>query len=150
MPLTRLFHPTGYNRVYHYDLLQNEMNRLFDSFFGSQTPARRAGFPALNVSQDNDNLYVNAELPGIDVKDIEINVDSDSLHIKGERKIAEADKNVRYHRQERGSGQFSRTIHLPFPVNTEKVGAEIKSGVLTITLPKADEAKPQKINIKTV
>jgi len=149
MALTRIFQPTGSHRLYQYDLLQNEMNRLFDSFFGRQKPSRHGSFPALNVSQDNDNLYVNAELPGIDVKDIEINVDSETLQIKGERKLAEADKGVRYHRQERGSGVFNRTLHLPFPVNTDKVNAEIKLGVLTITLPKADEAKPRKINIKT-
>jgi HSP20 family protein len=149
MAITRFFQPTGYNRLYQYDLLQNEMNRLFDSFFGRQTPVKRTTFPALNVSQDNDHLYVNAELPGIEVKDIEINVDAETLQIKGERKLEEAEKNVRYHRQERGSGIFNRTIQLPFPVNTEKVSAEINLGVLTITLPKADEAKPRKINVKT-
>ncbi|ETR68970.1 MAG: heat shock protein HSP20 [Candidatus Magnetoglobus multicellularis str. Araruama] len=150
MAFTTIFQPTGYNRLYQYDILQNEMNRLFDSFFGGQRRGRRsAGFPALNVSQDTDNIYVTAELPGIDVNDVEINVNGDSLHIKGERKLPETGSNVRYHRQERGSGQFSRTIQLPFPVNTEKVSAEMKLGVLTISLPKADEAKPRKINIKT-
>ncbi|KPA17420.1 heat shock protein HSP20 [Candidatus Magnetomorum sp. HK-1] len=150
MAITRLFHPTGYNRLYHYNLLQNEMNQLFDSFFGNQKHVRSAGFPALNVSQDNDNLYVRAELPGIDVNDIEINTDIDTLHIKGKRIIEDSEKNVRYHRRERGSGEFNRTIHLPFAINTEKVSAEMKLGVLSIKLPKADEAKPRKISIKTV
>jgi len=145
-----IFQPTGYNRLYQYDLLQNEMNRLFDSFFGGQRREKRSGgFPALNVSQDSDNVYVFAELPGVDGNDLEINVDSDTLHIKGQRKIQETGKDIRYHRQERGSGQFSRSIHLPFAVNTEKVNAEMNQGVLTITLPKAEEAKPRKINIKT-
>ena len=148
MAYTTIFQPT--NRLYQYDLLQNEMNRLFDNFFGTQKRTGVSGvFPALNVYQDADNLFVTAELPGIDVNDLEINVEGDTLHIKGLRKLPETDKEFRYHRQERGSGQFSRTIHLPFPVNTEKVGAEMKLGILTITLPKADEAKPKKINIKT-
>jgi len=149
MAITRLFHPTGYNSLYQYDLLQNEMNRLFDSFFGNQTRTRRNGFPSLNVAQDDDNLYVSAELPGIDVNDIEINTDIDTLHINGERKLKESGKDLYYHRQERGSGKFSRTINLPFAINTEKVTAEMKLGILTITLPKADEAKPRKITIKT-
>jgi HSP20 family protein len=148
MAYTAILQPT--NRLYQYGLLQNEMNRLFDNFFGSQSRTRGSNvFPALNVYQDADNLFVTAELPGVDVSDLEINVEGDTLHIKGQRKLPETDKDVRYHRQERGSGQFSRTIHLPFPVNTEKVGAEMKLGILTITLPKADEAKPRKINIKT-
>lgn len=148
MAYTAILQPT--NRLYQYGLLQNEMNRLFDNFFGSQSRTRGSNvFPALNVYQDADNLFVTAELPGVDVNDLEINVEGDTLHIKGQRKLPETDKDVRYHRQERGSGQFSRTIHLPFPVNTEKVGAEMKLGILTITLPKADEAKPRKINIKT-
>jgi HSP20 family protein len=148
MAYTTIFQPT--NRLYQYDLLQNEMNRLFDNFFGSQRRTRGHNvFPALNAYQDSDNIYVTAELPGIDVNDIEINVEGDTLHIKGHRKLPETAKNVRYHRQERGSGQFSRTIQLPFPVNTEKVSAEMKLGILTISLPKADEAKPRKINIKT-
>lgn len=150
MAFTTIFQPTGSHRLYQYDLLQNEMNRLLDNFLGTQ---RRTGdsnvFPALNVYQDLDNVYVSAELPGIDVNDIEINVEGNTLHIKGLRKLPETDKKVRYHRQERGSGQFSRKIRLPFPVNTEKVSAEMKLGVLTISLPKADEAKPRKINIKT-
>jgi len=148
MAYTTIFQPT--NRIYQYDLLQNEMNRLFDNFFGTQRRTRNSNvFPALNVYQDSENIYVTAELPGIDVNDIEINVEGDTLHIKGQRKLPETDKNVRYHRRERGSGQFSRTIQLPFPVNAEKVSAEMKLGVLTISLPKADEAKPRKINIKT-
>jgi len=148
MAYTTIFQPT--NRLYRYDLLQNEMNRLFDNFFNTQRRTRGSNvFPALNVYQDSDNIYVTAELPGTDVNDTEINVEGDTLHIKGQRKLPETDKNVRYHRQERGSGQFSRTIQLPFPVNTEKVSAEMKLGVLTISLPKADEAKPRKINIKT-
>ena len=148
MAYTAFFQPT--NRLYQYDLLQNEMNQLFDNFFGTQRRTRGSNvFPSLNVYQDSDNIYVTAELPGIDVNDIEINVEVDTLHLKGKRKPPEADKNVRYHRQERGSGQFSRTVQLPFPVNTEKVSAEMKLGVLTISLPKADEAKPKKINIKT-
>jgi len=148
MAYTTIFRPT--NRLYQYDLLQNEMNRLFDNFFGTQRRTTGSNvFPSLNAYQDAENLYVTAELPGIDVSDIEINVEGDTLHIKGERKLTNTDKDVRYHRQERGSGQFSRTIHLPFPVNSETVTAEMKLGVLTISLPKADEAKPRKINIKT-
>lgn len=105
-------------------------------------------FPAINMWEDDNNLYVEAELPGFDMSQVEITVTGDNqLSIKGERKQPELE-NGTWHRQERGFGKFSRMIELPEPVDADKVTAEFKYGVLTITLPKKEEAKPRKIEVK--
>ncbi|GIW94189.1 MAG: molecular chaperone Hsp20 [Pirellulaceae bacterium] len=106
------------------------------------------GFPALNVWKDDNNLYVEAELPGFELSDLEIVVTGDrQLSIKGERKQPEI-KNGTWHRQERYYGSFSRMIELPESVDPDKVTAELKLGVLTVTLPKREEAKPRRIEVK--
>ncbi len=105
-------------------------------------------FPAINMWEDDNNLYVEAELPGFDMSQVEITVTGENqLSIKGERKQPELE-NGTWHRQERGFGKFSRMIELPEPVDADKVTAEFKFGVLTITLPKKEEAKPRKIEVK--
>ena len=129
--------------------LQEEMNMLFDRFFGPRSLLSGAGvFPAVNVAEDNDNVYVTAEMPGIDPKDIDLTVEEDSVVIKGERKLEEEGEGISYHRREREGGSFNRTITLPTRIVAEKASAEVRNGVLTLTLPKAEEAKPKKIEIK--
>jgi HSP20 family protein len=130
--------------------IQREMSRLMDSLSGAWRGVTAAGvFPALNVSEDGDNLYVRAELPGVNAKDLEISVQDDNLLIKGERQIAPEGKVVSYHRREREAGTFQRIISLPTRVDAGKVTAVCKNGVLTVTLPKAAEAKPRQIAVKT-
>ncbi len=107
-----------------------------------------ATFPAVNVWEDAENLYAEAEIPGVSMQDIEVSVVGDELTIKGARKPTREGDHT-FHRQERGVGEFSRFLTLPTLVNAEKVEAVLKDGVLTITLPKAEEAKPKRISVKT-
>lgn len=130
------------------DRLRREMDRLFTGFRGFR-PLRVGVFPLLNVSEDKDNLYVRAELPGINPKDIEISVEGDTLTLRGERKSAEVGENVSYHRREREFGRFRRSLTLPTRIDADKVEAVFKNGILQITLPKAEEVRPKQITVKT-
>jgi HSP20 family protein len=130
------------------DRLQQQMNRLYDSYSPSRLrPA--AGFPAMNIWSSNDGLKVTAEVPGVQPSDIDINVVGDTLTLTGERKPDEHQEDIQYHRQERGYGKFSRSIQLPYKVNIKKVEATFSNGVLSVDLPRADEDKPRKIVVKT-
>ncbi len=105
-------------------------------------------FPLMNVTEDRDNYYVRAELPGIKADELDISVTGDSLSISGERRIVAENENAKYHRKEREAGKFSRIVNLPAQVNTEKVEASCVNGVLTVVLPKAEAARPKQITIK--
>jgi len=129
--------------------LQGEMNRLFDRWF--DVPASANGvtaFPAVNMWEENDQILVEAELPGQDLKALELSVTGgNQLTIKGERKVPVKEKGV-WHRQERGYGTFSRTLTLPFLVDAERVEAKLDNGVLLVRLAKHESAKPRKIVVK--
>jgi HSP20 family protein len=128
--------------------LQDEMNRLFSRWGTSPRPLARDVYPPLNVWEDENNVYAEAELPGLELADLEITVCGDNqLTIKGERKRPEQAKGT-WHRQERGYGSFSRLVELPVVVDGENVSAEFKNGVLTITLPRREETKPRRIEVK--
>jgi HSP20 family protein len=129
--------------------LRNEFNQLFGSVAGDNGwSALAASFPALNVWEDEANLFVEAELPGMELSDLEIYVTGgNQLTIKGERRQPNYEKSV-WHRQERGFGTFVRTVTLPAAVDSEKVEARFQDGVLIVTLPKAEAAKPRKIAVK--
>ena len=130
--------------------LYDEMNRLFDRY-GHADPRRRPapGYPALDLTQDENNLYVEAELPGMELSDLEILVTgNDQLSIKGTRQQPDGEAGV-WHRRERMAAEFTRMITLPQPVDPDKVEASLKAGVLTIKLPKREEARPKKITVKT-
>ena len=130
--------------------LRREIDRLYDAFAATPKGVARSGvFPALNISEDADKIYVRAELPGITPEEIEITTHDRNLIIKGERKISKEAEKVSYHRREREAGTFRRIISLPTQVNASKVTAACKDGVLTVTLPKAVEAKPRKIEVKS-
>lgn len=130
--------------------IQGEMNRLFSDFMGKVASPLRVGvFPPVNVSEDAERLYVRAELPGIKPEDIEISVEGDTLTLRGERKPVEAGDNVNYHRREREAGRFRRIITIPNRIDPEAVDASFKNGILTVILPKAAEARPKQIQIKS-
>jgi HSP20 family protein len=131
--------------------LQKEMNRLFDRCGGDGWNLMGgAHFPAVNVWEDAENIYVDSELPGLDLNDLEIHVTGgNQLAIKGDRKRCTPEKAV-FHRQERGFGSFVRVLTLPFPVNSDKVEAKLENGVLLIKLAKHEAAKPRKIAVKSV
>ena len=123
------------------------MNQLIDTIDRRPWPA---AFPAMNLWLNDEGAVVTAELPGVDVKDLAINVTGETLTLSGERKIEDLPKDLVYHRQERSMGQFTRTIDLPFTVDSGKVQATLEKGVLRILLPRAEKDKPHKILVKTV
>ncbi|MBY0524311.1 MAG: Hsp20/alpha crystallin family protein [Gemmataceae bacterium] len=148
MRLSR-WEPLGgmFNQVNH---LQKEVNRLFDRWGGDGWNLMNGNtqFPPLNVWEDAEHVSVDCELPGLDLKDLEIYVTGgNQLTIKGERK-QQLSENAVFHRQERTFGTFVRVLTLPFPVNSDKVEAKLEHGVLTIKLAKHEAAKPRKIAIK--
>jgi len=128
--------------------VQSEVNRLFDRWSGDEGRAGFGGYPALNVWEDNEHCFVEAEVPGIEFKDLDITVTGgNQLTLKGERRAPTLEEGA-WHRQERVFGVFSRSITLPFPVDPEKVEARLENGVLTVTLAKHESAKPRKIAVK--
>jgi HSP20 family protein len=129
--------------------LQSEMNRLVERWGGNGGQRGvSAAYPAVNMWEDADFLHVEAELPGLNLSDLEIHVTgSNQLTIKGERKPVAPEKSV-WHRQERGFGSFVRVLSLPFNIDSSKVEAKFENGVLQITLPKHASAKPRKIQVK--
>lgn len=106
-------------------------------------------FPAVNVWVSGDDAEVTIELPGVDPKDVDISVVGKTLTLKGSRTPEEAKEGESYHRNERWGGPFSRTVDLPFLINANKVEAKFNKGVLTVTLPRAEEDKPRKIVVKS-
>ncbi len=104
-------------------------------------------YPQINLAEDSDNIYVEALVPGLDPKDLELTVMRGTLTLQGERKEADGRKKA-WHRNERGAGRFLRTVEIPAEVEADKVRAEYRNGVLTATLPKAEMAKPKKIDVK--
>jgi HSP20 family protein len=135
--------------------LRDEMNKLFGEFFQTSPYETRLNwrtpgtFPAINIWEDEDNILFEAEVPGLTMNDIELFVVGNELTVKGERN-EERDERKTYHRRERGIGSFSRVIHLPVDINADKVEAVLKNGVLTVTLPKAETAKPRKVEVKAL
>lgn len=126
---------------------RDEMDRLFGRYTGRRFPLAASSYPLLNISEDDDRVYVEAELPGMEMNDLDILVQGNQLSIKGQRpKPSSEDKT--WHRQERGYGKFSRLVELPFDLDQTKVEAQFRNGVLTITLPKREESKPRRIEVK--
>ena len=131
-----------------FDQLHGEMDRLLEGWGVDLPRSLVVAFPPVNIWEDADAVHVEAELAGLNLNDLEIYVTGgNQLTIKGERKQQVAEKSVR-HREERAFGAFSRVLTLPFPVNADKVEARFENGVLLVTLPKHEAAKPRKITVK--
>ena len=129
---------------------QEEMNRVCGRFGAENAPALADSYPPVNIWGDNDKVYAEAELPGMQLDHLQIYVaEGNQLTIQGERRQRELDKGVWYG-QERGFGQFSRTIVLPVNVDADKVEARFEHGVLFVTLPKSEAAKPRRISVNDV
>jgi len=129
--------------------LQDEINRLFDFSFGRLPQERETVYaPSVDVSEDKDNIYVEADLPGLEQKDINISLRRDSLCISAKREEKKEEKRKNYHRVERVSRNFYREIALPSTVDTDKIKAVYKNGVLKVTLPKKEEEKEKEIKIE--
>lgn len=133
--------------------LRQEIDELFEGFFGTPTNAGTAdvNIPCINVAETEEAIEVTTDLPGIKAEDIDIEIRNAYLTISGqtsEAKETEEDNSRKYHRVERQTGSFSRLVHLPCEVQQDKIDAELKDGVLTVTMPKAEESKSKKITIK--
>jgi HSP20 family protein len=133
--------------------LQERMNRLF-SDVRAQAPVRGgeivqgAWIPAVDIFETNEAIVLKAELPGITAQDISVEVKDNTLTLKGEKKFEKEVKEENYHRVERSYGSFQRAFTLPGTILQEKVKAEFKDGILEITLPKVEEAKPKQVKVE--
>jgi HSP20 family protein len=129
--------------------LRDAMDRLFDDAF-TRPLSLRDGWsaPAIDMYQTDDEVVVNAALPGFKADEVQINITGDVLTLKGEVRQAEEKKEKAWHIREQRYGSFERSVALPTAVVTEKAKAEFENGILTITLPKADEVKPRTITVK--
>jgi len=137
---------------------ESEMDRMMEDFFGRSMrpwwPARwlrgdgEITAPVVDVYEEKDEVVVKAELPGLDKKDIEVNISDSELILKGEKKKEEKIDEENYYRCERSYGAFLRSVELPTDVQADKVKASFKNGILEIRLPKTEEAKTKEIKVK--
>ena len=139
---------TRWQPVAELNRLRSELERAFaQNGYGSAT-ASAGVFPPLNLWEDDDNLYMEAELPGFEMDDLEIYVTGgNQLSISGEREQPKLEGGA-WHRQERAFGKFHRMFELPCDVNADDVSANFSGGILTLTMPKSEEVKPRRIEVK--
>lgn len=139
-----------YDMLHHpISLLRNEINRTFQRFFDDPFLAQPATFmPTMNMKEEANRYVVEAELPGLEMKDVDIEVQGNLLTIRGERKVEERKQGERMHVMESRYGSFQRTIPLPENANADQITAEHKNGILKIYIPKDPDKKSRKIEIK--
>jgi len=132
--------------------LQREMNRLFDAVFGKHFRTGRIRsayvYPATNVRETDSEYIVTSEVPGLEMDDLEVYVTGDQLTVSGTREDRLPAEGVTLHRRERDTGRFSRAITLPGPVQSEATEARLADGVLTVRVPKTEEAKPKRVQVQ--
>ena len=145
-----------WNALHELDALRREVARVFDDYGRWDWPFSRESFlpgvssrtyPMLNIAEDKDHIYVEALAPGLDPESLEITVHEGQLRMAGEKPGLKDVKAEAFHRCERGAGRFVRTMKLPAAVEADKVNAQYKNGLLLITLPKAEAAKPKQISV---
>lgn len=124
------------------------MRRQLDRLGDGATMRTVPSFPALNIWSNADGLLITAELPGVAPGDLDIAIVDKTLTLSGKRETAVLPEGARYHRRERGSGQFSRSVQLPYRIEQDQIEATFKHGVLTINLPRAEEEKPRRIAVQ--
>jgi HSP20 family protein len=130
--------------------IQSEVNRLFDTFVGRPTSmavGERMWLPAVDVFETKDDIVLSFDVPGVAEKDVHLSITGDLLTVKGERRFDREASSDSYHRVERVYGKFERSVQLPMAVQTDKVKASYRDGVLEVKLPKAEEVKPREIKI---
>jgi len=139
---------TKWDKLPVFSSFQDEMNRVLDNFFSRESTYGADWRPVVDVAETESDIIVKAEIPGIDPKDVDISITGDTLTLKGEKKEEKENTGKCYHRVESSYGSFKRVITLPASVDVDKVTAEGKNGLLEITLPKKEESKAKKINVK--
>lgn len=133
--------------------LRDEVDRLVSNLAAHPTVTGATRFvtgrefPSVNLWEDNDNLYAECELPGVRTEDLDISVIGNELTIKG-RRCQTAEPQATYHRRERGIGPFSRTVQVPSEIAADQVQANLRDGVLRVTMPKSESAKPRKVQVR--
>jgi len=130
--------------------LQDQLFKTFGEAYGNREESGLTGAwtPAVDVYEDNDAITLKVELPEVDSKDVDIQVEANQLTIRGERKLENTESRDNYHRIERTYGAFSRSFTLPSTVDTEHISAESRDGVLRVVLPKRAETKPRQIRVQ--
>lgn len=132
--------------------LQDRMNQFLSDTLNIDEPENgrlvQDWVPAVDVYEDAEAIQLKAELPGMEMKEIEVKIENNALEIRGEKKIEQTEKKENYHRIERVFGRFSRSFRLPNTVAQDKIKAKYERGVLTITLPKREETKPRSITVQ--
>jgi HSP20 family protein len=142
--------PTFDSSLSDFDQIRREMLRLLDTSTSDGAPDPGAGvFPPMNITQDEDNFYLRAEIPGIKPAELSISALRNRVSIAGKREIPREHERASYHRKERPEGAFDRTIALPLEVDADHVDAAYADGVLTLTLPKAEQTKPRQIAVRS-
>ena len=142
--------PTFDSPFSDFDDVRRDMWRLLDAVAGEAFGNVGAGvFPPLNITQDDDNFYVRAEIPGVKPNELSISAMRNRVSLAGKREIQREHERVSYHRKERAEGSFNRTVTLPSEVDAERVDARYADGILTLTLAKAAESKPRQIAVRT-
>jgi HSP20 family protein len=129
--------------------MQDRMNRLFSDAFSRTAGEEATGawLPAVDIYEQGDNLVLQAEVPGVGRDDLDVRVEGNVLTLSGERKQQKEIKDEQFHRLERSYGKFVRSFTLPVGIDTDRIKAEFRDGLLTLTLPKAEEAKPKRIKV---
>ncbi len=141
--------PTFESSYSDFDQIRREMLRLLDAATDAAPEAGAGVFPPMNITQDDENFYLRAEIPGIRPAELSIAALRNRVSISGKREIPREHERVSYHRKERPEGAFDRAVTLPMEVDAERVDARYADGVLTLTLPKAEQAKPRQIAVRT-
>ena len=128
--------------------MRRQMDRLFTEWPSSYQRQAAGVFPLINLTENMDNFFIRAELPGISSADLDIQATSNSVSVSGERNIPAENREAKYHRREREAGKFSRIVGLPSEIDPDKVEADLVNGVLTVVVPKAQVAKPRQISVR--
>jgi HSP20 family protein len=124
-----------------------EMNRLHDHFFSGRGLANQAFQVAVDIREEDDAFYVNAEVPGLAAEDVKVDIEKNVLTLSGERKVEKEETEGTFRRVERQYGSFTRSFTLPETVDTENISADLKEGVLALRLPKKDAPTPRSISV---
>ena len=131
--------------------IQREMNKMFDGVFrstGDEDYSFSSWTPAVDIAEHDEEYLVKVELPGVNRDEVKLTLENNILTIRGEKKQEKETKKENYHRVERSYGSFQRSFTLPAAVKSDKIDASYKDGILTVSLPKAEEAKPKQIEVK--
>ena len=141
------------NPLAELDRMRNYMESAYSALANGVGQLRRnytGVFPLVNLTEDEENLFLAAELPGVDPQSLDLSIKSDTLTLKGSKRTDVEGAEVNYHRRERDGGSFRRSLALPVKVQSEAIEASFKNGVLTVKLPKAAEARAHQISVKSL